>query len=98
MRCVCFKKLAKYLWDTHVSPVASEGMVVDSNTDGFSCFFGNLFAAMVYHLEVGDVGSDVVVRNTMFVNCTGDMPIVFFYSIFQSAIGFFYVRKVVIFV
>ena len=39
----------------------------------------------------------MVVGNAVFINCTGDMAIVFFYSIFQTSAGFFYVRKVAIF-
>ena len=47
-----------------------EGRAVNSNMDGFS---GNLFAVLVCYLEVGDVGSGVVVRNAVFINITADM-------------------------
>ena len=67
-----------------------EGKVVDSNMDGLS---GSLFAILVYYPEVEDLGLEVVVGNAVYVNCTGDMTTVFLYSIFQTAAGFFYVRK-----
>ena len=46
-----------------------EGRAVDSTMAGFS---GNLFAVLVYYLEVGSVGLEVVVGNDVFVNCTGN--------------------------
>ena len=55
-----------------------QGRCVDSNMNGFSSFSDNLFAILVYYLEVGDVGSGLVVGNAVFVNYTGDMTIVFF--------------------
>ena len=33
----------------------------------------------------------------VFVNCTGDITIVFFYSIFQTSAGFSYIRNVAVF-
>ena len=39
----------------------------------------------------------MVVGNAVFANCTGDMTIVFFFSIFQTFTGFSYVTKVAIF-
>ena len=72
-------------------------MVVDSNMNCFSNYTGNLLAVLVYYLEVRDVGYGVIAGNDMFVNCTDDMTIVFFYSIFQTSAGFSYVRKIVIF-
>ena len=81
------------IWYIHLSCATVEGRVINSNMDGFSC---TLFAILVYYLEVGDIGSGVVVGNTVFVNCIGDMAIVFFYCIFQTYVGFFYVRKVAI--
>ena len=69
-------------WDAIFSCVTVEGRVVDSNMDGFSNFSGSLFTILVYHLEVRDVCSVVVVRTAVFVNHTGDMIIVFFSSIF----------------
>ena len=74
-----------------------EGKVVDSNLDGFCIFSGTLFAVLVYYLEVEDTGSGVVVGNAVFVNCTGDMNIVFCYSIFQTSGGFPYLKKITIF-
>ena len=74
-----------------------EGRVVDFNMNGFSRFSANLFAILAYYLEVGDVGLGAVIGNTLFANCTGDMTIVFFYSIFQMSAGFFCVKKVAIF-
>ena len=62
--------------------------------DGFS---GNLFAVLVYYIEVGDVGSGVVVGNAVYVNCTGDLTIVLFYFIFQTLVGFSHDRKVAVF-
>ena len=55
--------------------------------NSFSSFSGKLFAILVCYLEVEDVGSGLVVGNTVLVNCTGDMTIVFFYSIFQTSAG-----------
>ena len=46
------------------------------------------------NLEVADVGLRVVVGNAVFVNCTGHITIVFFYSIFQTFVGFCYLIKV----
>ena len=37
------------------SCVMFEGRVVDSNMDGFSSFSGNLFAVLIYYLQMGDV-------------------------------------------
>ena len=39
----------------------------------------------------------VDVGNVVFVNCTGDVTVVFFYTIFQTTAGFSYKRKFVIF-
>ena len=39
-------------------------------------FSDNLFAILVYYIEVGDVGFGMFVANTVLVNCTGDMAIV----------------------
>ena len=84
-------------WDVHVGCVTVEGRVVDSNMIGFCSFSGNLFAVLVYYLEVGDFGSGVVTGNAVYVNCTGGMTIVFLYSIFQIYARFSCVRKVTIF-
>ena len=81
-RSVCSKKLLEDFWDVHFSCVMVQGRVADSNMNGFSSFFGNLFSVLVYYLEVRDVGSGLVVGNAPFVNCTGDMTIVFFHYIF----------------
>ena len=53
--------------------------------NGFSSFSGNLFATLVYYLEVEDVDSGMVIRNALLVNCTGDMTVVCFYTIFQTS-------------
>ena len=74
-----------------------EGRVVDSNLDDFSSFSGNLFAVLVNYFEMEDIGSGMVDGNAVFVNCTSEIIIVFFYSIFQTSAGFSYVRKVEIF-
>ena len=71
-----------------------EGRVVYSNMNGFS---GNLFAISVCYLEVGDVGSGMVVGYIVFLNCTGDVTVVFFNSIFQKSSGLSYAGKVTIF-
>ena len=68
-------------WDVHFSSVMVEGMIVNSNMNGFSDI---LFVVLVYYPEVGDVGSRVVVGNAVFVSCTGDMTIVFFYTLFSK--------------
>ena len=60
-------------------------------------FCANLFAILVYYLEAEGVGLRVIVGNAMFVNYTGDMTIVFFYTIFNTSAGFTYVRMVAIF-
>ena len=38
--------------------------------DAFSSFSGNLFAILVYYLEVEDVDLGMVVGNAVFVNTT----------------------------
>ena len=76
-RSVGSQKVVKDFCDVHFSCVAVEGRVIDSNMDGFS---GNLFAVFVYFLEVGDVGLGWLLE-MLFVNCIGNMIIVFFYSI-----------------
>ena len=96
-RSICSKKMIEDFWDVQFSCVTVEGRVVDSKQHGFSIFSGNVFAALVYYPEVGDVGMGLVVGNAVFVNCTGDMTIVFFYSVFKTSAGFSNVRKVAIF-
>ena len=91
-RSVCSKKVIKDFLDVSFSCVIVDGRVVYSNMNGSSSFYGNLFAILVYYLEVGDVGSGVVVGNSVSVNCTADMTIVFFYSNFQISAGFSYIR------
>ena len=49
-------KVVEDFWDVNFSCVMVEGGVVDSNMNGFSSFSGNLFAILVYYLEVADVG------------------------------------------
>ena len=70
-RSVCYEKQLK-ISIMYIFPVA-----FDSYMDGFSSFSGNLFAVLVYSLEVGDIGSGIVVGNAVYVNCTGDMTTVF---------------------
>ena len=81
-RSVCSKKVVEDFWDVHFSCATVEVRVVDCNMNGISSFPGNLFA--VYYLEVGDVGLQVVVGNAVYVTCTGDMTIMFFYSILKT--------------
>ena len=57
-------------------------------------FCGNLFAVLVYYLDVGEVGSWVVVGNDDYFKCTGEMTTVFLYCIYQTSAGLSYVRKV----
>ena len=52
--------------------------------DGFYSFCSNLLAVLVYYFRVGDVGSWAVVGNAAFVNCIGDMIIMFFYCLFSK--------------
>ena len=61
-RFVCSKKVVEDFLDVHFSCVMVEGRVrvVDSNMNGFSSFSANLFAVVVYYLELGYVGSEVV--------------------------------------
>ena len=54
-----------------------EGRVVDCNMDGLSSFSSDLFAVFVCYLKVEDAGSGEVLWNAVYVNCTGDMTIVF---------------------
>ena len=54
-------------------------------------------ASLSIILKQEDVGSGMVVGNAVFVSCTGDMTIGFFFSIFQTSAGFSYIRKVAIF-
>ena len=75
----------------------AEDRVTDFNMDGFSSFTGSVFASLIYYLEVGYFGIGVVILNVVFVNCTGDMSIMFLYSIFQTSAGISCVRKVAIF-
>ena len=56
----------------------------------------NLFAVLVYYLEVRVTGLVVVAGNAVFVHCTGDRTPVFFYSFFQTSAEFSCVRKVTI--
>ena len=74
-----------------------EGRVVDSNMDGFSSSSSNLFAIFIYYLELGDIGSGVVVGNAEYINHIVDITIVFFYSVFQVSARFSCVQKVAIF-
>ena len=68
--------------------------IVDSNIDSFSSFSGNLFTLLVFYHEVADISLGVVVGNAVYVKCTGDMTIVFFYSIFHTSTGISCVKKV----
>ena len=74
-------EVVEYFWDVHFSHVVVEGRIVNSNMDGFSSFYGNLFAVLFYYFEMGDVGFGMIVGSTMLVNCIGDMIVVFFDSI-----------------
>ena len=60
-------------------------------------FCGNLFAVLLYYLEVGDVGLGMIIGNAVYVNCTGVITFVFYYSIFQTSPAFSYVEEVAIF-
>ena len=51
---------------------------VESNVDSFS---GNLFAVLVYFLEVKEAGFGVLFA--VFAKCTGKITIAFFYSFFK---------------
>ena len=65
--------------------------------NGIPSFSADLFAILVYCLEMGDVGSRMVVANTVLANYTDDVTTAFFYSIFQTSAGITYVGKVTIF-
>ena len=67
--------MAEDFWDVHFTCAIVEGRAVDFNTDSIS---DKLLAVLLHYLEVGDVGLGVVARNTVCVNCTGDLTIVFF--------------------
>ena len=58
-----------------------EGRFVD-------CLSGNLFAVYVCYLKVEDVGLGMVVGNAVYVNCTGNMTIVFFTHFSNHLLGF----------
>ena len=92
-RSVCSKKVVTDFWDVHFSCVTVEGRVIGSNINDFCSFSSNLFAILICYLEVGDVGFGFVVGNVMFVNCTGDMAIVFFYSYFPNICWILLCRK-----
>ena len=51
-RLVCSKKVTEDFRGVHFSFVTVKGKVVDSNMDGSSTFSSNLFAVLVYYLEV----------------------------------------------
>ena len=87
-RSVCSKKVVEDFWNVHFSCTTVEGKDVDSNLDGFSSFSGNLFAVLVYYLEVGDVGFGGGCWKYCVLNCTGNMAVVFFYSISKHLLGF----------
>ena len=67
-KSVCSKKVVEDFWDGDFSHVVVEGRVVDSNMTGFSSLSVSLFAVFFYYLEVVDVGSGVIVGNTVYVN------------------------------
>ena len=96
-RSVCSSKVVEDFWGVHSSCVMAEGRIVDSNMNGFSSLSANSFAVLVYYLELGDVGLDMVDGKAVFVNWPGDMTNVFFYSILQPSAGCSYVGKVAIF-
>ena len=77
--------------------LADEGRVVDSYIDCFSSISGNVFIILAYYLEVGDIGSGMGVGQFVLVNCTSDVTVVFFDSIFQTSAGLYYVGKVTTF-
>ena len=49
--------------------------------DGLSSFPGNLFAVLIYYIEMGDAIFGMIVGYTVLVNCTEDVTAVFFDSI-----------------
>ena len=80
----------------YIFPIIVGKRVGGSDMDRFSIFFSNLFTLLAYYLEVGDVGSGMDVGNTMFVNCTVRLIVVFFNSILQTSAVFSYVENVTI--
>ena len=59
--------MVKDFLDVHFSCVMVEDRVIDSDMDSFSTFSGNLFAVLVYYLEVRDVSLGVVVGNAVLI-------------------------------
>ena len=96
-RIICSKKVVEDFWDIHFSCAVVKGRIVDSDMNGFSTFSGNFCTILGCYLEVGDVCSGMVVGNTVLVNCSGDMTVLFFYSIFKTSVVLPYVGKVAIF-
>ena len=43
--------------------------------DGFSSFYGKLFAVLIYYFEMGDVGFGMIVGYTVLVNCTANVTV-----------------------
>ena len=91
------KNMVEDFWDVHFSSVTVQGMVVDSNMNGFSNLYGKLLAILVYYLEVGNAGLGWLFEMLCLYIFTGDMISVSFYSIFQTSTGFFYVKMVTMF-
>ena len=95
---VCNKNAIEDFWYVHIFCITIERRVVDSNMHGFCRHPGNLIVFLVYNLKLEDVGSRVVVGNTVHVNCTDNMTSVFFFSIFQTSAEFSCERKDTIFI
>ena len=93
-RFICSKKVVEHFWNVHISHVAGEGGIANSDINAFT---GNVFAILVHYFEVADIGPGMPVRHTALIYCTDDMTGVFFNTILQSTAGLSYAGKVTIF-
>ena len=83
-------------WDVYFNCVTVESRVVDSNMNGFSSSLATCLVSQSIILK-GEMLPKEWLLEILFVDFTGVMTIVFFYSIFQASTGFSYVGKVTVF-
>ena len=91
-RSVCSKKMVEDFWDVHFPVLQLKAGLLILIWMACLASLANCFTVLVYYPEVGDVGSGAV-GNAVHVNCTSDITIVFFYSIFQTSAGISYIRN-----
>ena len=81
----------------HYTCIVIECWVVDTDLDGFPGLSCNLLGVLVYHSEMGNVGSRMVIKLKMSINCTSCINTVFLYSIFWPPTGFINVELITFF-